>query len=553
LELIMVRRFALAVCLLAGPLLIAAGLMTGQWADATAEVRPGSASTPAKPAAATAWALTPNAPRARRLPADAVTTHTLDLGTRQISFSATAGTIALENANGVVDAEIAYIAFTRPGEAARTRPITFAINGGPGSASAWLNIGGLGPWRLPMEKGDIQPSAVPDLVANGETWLDFTDLVFIDPVGTGFSRLVQAGFETTPGAQPSPPPATSSTAPKSSYYSVGGDIDSLSTFIRRYLTNTDRLQSPKILVGESYAGFRAPKIAAKLQASGGIGFNALVIVSPVLDFAWLNGATATNPVPYLDTLPSFAAANRERKGAITRADLADVEAYASGEFLVDLMRGERDRPAVERIVANVAKFSGLDPALVKQRNGRVDAYTFMRESKRADGRVVSIYEGTVGALDPFPSSGYSRFEDAFSGALAAPVTSAMLDLYRAKLNWRPEGEYQVLSMAVNRAWDWGSNGRASHEAVGDLQRALALDPTLDVVIAHGMTDLITPYFRSKLIIDQLPPLGDPSRLRLAVYPGGHMFYARAGSRAEFRATTAATIDTIVRARTRVVP
>lgn len=493
------------------------------------------------------------AARERRLPPDSVTRHTLALPDRTLEFAATAGRMVMENASGVADAEIGYIAYTLPGRDARTRPVTFALNGGPGSASAWLHIGGLGPWRLPMEKGDISPSAVPELVANAETWLDFTDLVFIDPVGTGYSRLItsaaaaassQTAGQATSQAQGGGGGAGG--AAKSAYYTVGGDIDSLATFIRRYLTQANRLQSPKLLVGESYAGFRAPKIAAKLQTDGGVGLNALVIVSPVLDFSWFHGTS--NPMAYLDTLPSYAAAQREAKGAITRKDLADVEAYATGEFLADLMRGERDNAAVQRIVERVTALTGLDPALVKQRAGRIDAGTFMRESKRATGEIVSIYDSSVGAINPFPSAAFSRSEDSFSGALAAPVTSAMIDLYTTKLAWAPEGEYHVLSRSVNSAWDWGRGGRSSHEAVNDLQRALALDPRLDVVVAHGLTDIITPYFRSKLILDQIPVLGDAERLRLSVYPGGHMFYARRASRVQFRTETAETVARIVKAR-----
>lgn len=498
------------------------------------------------------------AARDRRLPPDSTTQHTIALPDRTLEFTATAGRILLEDSQGTATGEIGYIAYTRPGADPRTRPVTFALNGGPGSASAWLHLGGLGPWRLPMEKGDISPSAVPELVANAETWLDFTDLVFIDPIGTGYSRAIAAPPAAAEGAAAAGavPPASGGGSGRGSqnrspFYTVDGDIDSLATFIRHYLRQSGRLLSPKLLVGESYAGFRAPKIAAKLQADGGIGLNALIIVSPVLDFAWLNGTT--NPIAYLDTLPSFAAAHREAKGPVTRRDMADVESYATGQFLADLMRGERDTAAVTRLADAVAAFTGLDPSLVRQRAGRIDSFTFMRESKRRDHEIVSIYDSTVGALDPFPASGYSRAEDSFSGALAAPVTSAMLDLYLSRLKWTPGGDYHVLNRQVNEAWDWGRGGRSSHEAVSDLRRALALDPRLDVVVAHGLTDIITPYFRSKLILDQLPVLGDPGRLRLAVYPGGHMFYARPQSRAQFRADVAATVERILKARTAKVP
>jgi carboxypeptidase C (cathepsin A) len=165
--------------------------------------RPGGGQPAVKGAAAEPRTPTGLSAAARQaLPADATSMHTLQLPGRTVSFKATAGIITLENAAGMPDAEVGYIAFTLPGRDARTRPVTFAINGGPGSASAWLNVGALGPWRLPMERADLVPSAIPEIVPNAETWLDFTDLVFLDPVGTGYSRLIPAGLKSVAASRP---------------------------------------------------------------------------------------------------------------------------------------------------------------------------------------------------------------------------------------------------------------------------------------------------------------------------------------------------------------
>lgn len=491
-----------------------------------------------------------NASTARRqsLPADSVTRHSVDLPGRKLEFMATVGRIEMQNARGVPDAEIAYVAYTLPGQSARTRPLTFALNGGPGSASAWLHIGGLGPWRLPMDPDKLSPSAIPELLPNAETWLDFTDLVFIDPVGTGYSQMLREPGEAAPTDDTAP--AASKTAGESGartrYHSVEGDITSLSDFIRLYVERTQRTLSPKILVGESYAGFRAPKMAAQLQREG-VGLNLLVIVSPVLDFA-AHGALRHHPLSWLARLPAYAAVAREKKGPVERKDLADVEAYTSGEFLADLMRGERDAAAVARIVDRMTEITGLDKELVKRLAGRIDVNTFLRESGRARGEIVSIYDATVGTIDPNPFAAYSRTDDAFAGQLAAPMTSAMVDLITNRLAWKPSGRYRISNRDVFNSWDYGRGGRLSHHAVDDLKTALALDRRLDVVVAHGTTDVITPYFQSKLILDQLPPLGDPSRVRLAVYPGGHMFYSRETSRITFRSDIERAVGKLVAER-----
>jgi carboxypeptidase C (cathepsin A) len=485
----------------------------------------------------------------RTLPADSVTRHTVELPGRKLEFVATVGKLVMENAQGMPDAEISYVAYSLPGQNPRTRPITFALNGGPGSASAWLHIGGLGPWRLPMVKEKLSPSAIPELMPNAETWLDFTDLVFIDPVGTGYSQLLQDPADRpapVEGPSAQPPRSGGTQPPRSNYYSVEGDITSLSDFIRRYLDRAQRTLSPKILVGESYAGFRAPKMAAQLQREG-VGLNMLVIVSPVLDFGAMS-SSRHNPAIWLARLPSYAAVAREKKGPVERKDLADIEAYATGEFLADLMRGERDAAAVARIVDRMTDITGLDKELVKRLAGRIDVNTYLREIGRSRGEIVSIYDATVGTLDPNPYAAFSRTDDAFAGQLAAPMTSAITDLINNRLGWKPTGRYRISNMAVFGAWDYGRGGRLSHQAVDDLKIALALDRRLEVVVAHGTTDVITPYFQSKLLLDQLPPIGDAARVRLAVYPGGHMFYSRDPSRISFRSDIQSIVDKLVAER-----
>ncbi len=455
------------------------------------------------------------------LPPEAVTSHVLELGDRTIHFTAKAGAIRLSDAqSGTPIADIAVIAFLKEGEDPAKRPVTFAINGGPGAGSAWLDLGALGPWRLPLDGAAREPSARPVTVPNADTWLDFTDLVFIDPPNTGYSRMLSKDESA-----------------RKSLFSVSGDINALSVVIRKWLTENKRLESPKFIVGESYGGFRGPKLTRRLAEAEGIGINGLVLISPVLDFGWFEGAN--DPLIYVTHLPSLTAAARGLSGLDGRAKLADVEAYAAGPYIVDLLRGERDPAALARVSEKVAGFTGLDPALVRQLGGRVDTATFERERGRDAGRVASAYDALVTGHDPFPHSATSDYADPVLDALRAPLASAMADIAANKLNWLVDARYEILNEDVGHEWDWG---RGRPEAVGDLKRSLALDPHFHVLIAHGLTDQVTPYFASKLLIDQIPPMDDPDRLHLAVYGGGHMVYAVDSSRAALRADAEKLIE-----------
>jgi carboxypeptidase C (cathepsin A) len=447
-----------------------------------------------------------------RLPADVSTDHAVELPDRTLRFKATAGSIPINNGGGKLQAEIAYIAYLRPDAEAATRPLTFVFNGGPGAASAYLQLGALGPWRLPLD--NIAASSTPAVVPNPDTWLDFTDLVFVDPVGTGYSRFIATGDEV-----------------RKHFWSVEGDIEVLATFTRKWIEKNGRQASKKFIAGESYGGFRAPKLAGKLNDQG-VGVSGLVMVSPVLDFGW-RGNGRHSPLGWVARLPSMASAAREAKAPFEREALREVERYAAGDYLQDLTRGERDTAAVERISARVAQLTGLDPVLVRRLAGRIDTRTFVRERNRERGLVASMYDATVTGIDPDPSSLSSHYDDPVLSVIRAPLSSAMTDLYARVLKWRVEEPYQLLNGRVNSRWDWGG-GRSTHEIVGELRSFLAGDPRVRVLITHGASDLVTPYFENQLIIDQLPPYATPERLKLSVYGGGHMYYSRDASRRALR-------------------
>jgi carboxypeptidase C (cathepsin A) len=453
-----------------------------------------------------------------KLPPDSTTKQTLELPGRQLSFTATAGSIRLFDDKGEAQADIAYTAYQLDGTDRASRPVTFLFNGGPGSASAWLQLGNNGPWRLAINADQVTPSTSPDLQPNAETWLDFTDLVFIDPVGTGYSRFVATGEDV-----------------RKKFYSVDGDVASIAVTIRRWLEKHDRLLSPKYIAGESYGGIRGPKLVNKLQVEHGVGIKGLILISPVLDFRDYNGSSI---LQYVASLPTFAAVAREAKnsakGSVTRADLADVEKYARGDFLLDLIKGEADVEASNRIADRVAALTGIDQAISRRLAGRFEVGEFRRWLDRSDGRVTGRYDASVTGYDPFPDSSYFIFGDPSGESLSAPITSAVVDLTNRKLNWRPDGSYELSNGSVERDWDFGHRLRIA-ESVTELRKSLAVDSKMKVLVGHGLFDLATPYFGSKIVLDQLPAFAGPQRVKLVVYPGGHMFYSREASRKAFRA------------------
>lgn len=463
-----------------------------------------SGSTPSSPAAA----------EQHRLPPDSTTKHTVDLPGRLLAFTATAGSIRLFDDKGEPQADIAYTSYQLDGTDRATRPVTFLFNGGPGAASAWLQLGHNGPWRLPINADQVTPSATPELQPNAETWLDFTDLVFIDPVGTGYSRFVATGEDV-----------------RRRFYSVDGDANAGAVVVRRWLEKHDRLLSPKYVAGESYGGIRGPKLVRNLQTQQGVGVRGLILMSPLLDFREFTGSSL---LQYVASLPSYAAVARESKGQVTRAELADVENYARGDFLLDLIKGQADSEATNRLADKVAALTGIDQAVSRRLAGRFDVAEFRREFDRKSGKVTGRYDGSVRGLDPFPDSSFFRFGDPSGDSLAAPITSAIVDLTTRKLNWRPDGSYELINGAVERAWDFG-RGINPAQSVSELRQILATDSKLKVLVAHGLFDLATPYFGSKMILDQLPAFASPDRVKLIVYPGGHMFYSRDASRQAFRA------------------
>ncbi len=423
------------------------------------------------------------------------------------------GSLPVRDDKGKKIAEVVFTAYTLDGPRDPNRPVTFAFNGGPGAASVYLNLGAIGPKRIQFGAQGDSPSDPVRLKDNPATWLDFTDLVFIDPVGTGFSRALV-------------PPAEA----KPHFFEMDSDIAYLSRIVYDWLLKNQRLTSPKYVVGESYGGYRGPRVTHYLQTNLGVGVNGVVLVSPALSAAFHD--TDASPLHFMASLPSMAAANFERQGRLDAAHMAEVEAYVRGEFATDLLRGQADPAAVDRVVKRVSAYTGLDPVEVRRMGGRIDDRYFLRALYRDQGRIGSWYDSNVTSFDPYPWSPDQRVNDPVLDAILAPTTSAMVDFVTRVVGWKVDARYEPLSTAVNR--DWEKNWWRLIDAASDLREAVAIDPKLRVLIVHGYDDLSCPYFASRLILDQMPAMGAPGRVQVKAYPGGHMFYSRPDSGAQLR-------------------
>jgi carboxypeptidase C (cathepsin A) len=450
------------------------------------------------------------------LPADAHVAQSIQLDGRALKYTATVGTLPVRDKDGKTAGEVVFTAYTVDGP---NRPVTFAFNGGPGASSVYLNFGAIGPKHILAGNEGDSPSDPATLMDNPGTWLDFTDLVFIDPVGTGFSRSLVPEGEA-----------------KKLFYSTEADIEYLSRVVYDWLVVNDRLGSRKYLVGESYGGFRGPRITHYLQSQLGVAMNGVVLVSPYLN-PTIEGNGDVSPIPWMVTLPSITAAHLEREKKLTPQAMADVVAYAEGEYATDLIHGRSDPEATPRIIKKVTEMTGLDPEFVRRSGGRLETDAYLREVHRDEGKIGSVYDSNVTSYDPFPYSPDQRLNDPILESIIAPMTTAMVDFDTRVVGWKVDARYNALSYDVNRLWD--RDGELRKGSVEDLRQAVAADPKLRVLIVHGWNDLSCAFMGSVLTVNQMPVMGDPSRVAVKEYPGGHMFYTRAASRDELKKDVAA--------------
>ncbi|MCA0031993.1 S10 family peptidase [Mesorhizobium sp. B263B2A] len=444
------------------------------------------------------------------LPSPQTTKHSITLAGRKLDYQARAGTLPLLSGKGVT-AEIFYVAYTLepPANAAKDpqRPITFVFNGGPGAASAFLHIGALGPRVIATGTGGEFLPPPQRLIDNQDSWLDMTDLVFVDPVGTGYSR-------EAPGQD------------THDFWGVKQDASSIGAFIRLYLAQNGRTGSPLFLAGESYGGFRAALLARTLQEDIGISPNGIVLISPALEFTLVR-PDEFQPLHWALELPSLAAVRLRTEGVsgdALREKLAEVEHYALGDYLTALASGleQGGRLASQR----VADITGLPLDLVRRNSARIPTDLFAREFARASGKVLSPYDAMIGTADIAPESARVVGPDPVLDRSVPALTSAFVGYARNELNFRTDVSYRLLNDEISHSWDYGTSASRQGYAgvMDDLQRARSLNPALGVVIVNGYTDLVTPYLASRYLVNQVPSLANTKPIHLDVVEGGHMMY-----------------------------
>lgn len=444
-------------------------------------------------------------------------------------------------------AEMFHVAYLASGAAPESRPVTFVFNGGPGAASAYLHVGAIGPRRIRLEAAGSVPAPPVELVHNAESWLEFTDLVFIDPVGTGFSRIIdrRAGGDAAKNGT-NADDSTESTVDESEFYDLKRDLESLGEFMQRFLSANHRWRSPVFIAGESYGGFRVARLVKLLQQGYGIGLNGAILLSPALEFGVLSSSDY-DVLPWIDVFPSMALSAFAHERADTKDDsdgLDDfreqVEEFVVRELPLALIdSGEGSEKRRMRGLRKAARLMGLDEDAVVASGGRVRPEYFARNLLRDERRVCGLYDASITVIDPFPDRDTFQGPDPTLAGIERAFTAGINAQLREYLGVSTEREYHLLSYEVNKAWKTSERDGIAGEvgSVDDLRYGMCINPHMRVLISHGYYDLVTPYYTSKRIAGLMKLEEDVARrLSLINFEGGHMFYTWDESRARFRET-----------------
>ena len=442
-----------------------------------------------------------------------VTHHQLTLDGKLLKYTATAGRLPIKRGDGKIEAEMFFVAYTLDGQDAGKRPLTFAFNGGPGSATIWLHMGALGPKRVAMQPDGLLPPAPYHIADNPYTILDKSDVVFVDAISTGFSRAANAELSKK-------------------FLGVKGDIEAFSEFIRLYLTRNERWSSPLFLFGESYGTTRAAGIAGYL-ADQGISFNGITLLSTALSFQTLED-TKSNDQPYILLIPTFTMIAGYHKKLppelaqdMSKARQESVE-WASTEYARALSKGDGlTGDERQKAIDQMARYTGLSKEVLDQANLRIDVPKFthylLLDQKLRVGRLDGRFTGTDpdGLLD-------TPFYDPSESAIMGPYTSVFNNYVRTELGYKTDMPYQVFPSDQNffeNSWNWGSGIAGFPDTATALRQAIVKNPYLKVLVMEGFYDLATPFYAADYTVDHLN-LGPQYRknISFATYEAGHMVY-----------------------------
>ncbi|HZT33699.1 MAG TPA: peptidase S10 [Bryobacteraceae bacterium] len=441
------------------------------------------------------------------------TKHTLRINGVEVGYTATAGTLLLKKEDGTPRASIFYIAYTRDGVTdLAARPLTFAFNGGPGSSSVWLHLGVLGPKRVLMDP-EGNPLPPPYKLGDNEySLLDATDLVFLDPVSTGYSRAVDEKNAKD-------------------FHGIAEDTKSVAEFIRLYTTRHARWTSPKFLAGESYGTTRAAALSGYLQEQVGLNLNGIMLISCVLNFGTLSFDPG-NDLPYILYLPSYTATawyhkklpkdlQADRHKALEEAQQFARNEYTLALFKGDRLSGEERRQAVEKL----ARYTGLSPKYIEESNLRVPIHRFIKELLRGERRTVGRFDSRMEGIDANAAGATPDYDPSYA-VVQGPYTATWNEYVRSDLKFESDLPYEILTGRV-QPWNWGDFQNRYVNVAETLRRAMTENRYLKVFVANGYYDLATPFLATEYTFDHL---GLDASLRdhvsMDFFDAGHMMYIR---------------------------
>jgi carboxypeptidase C (cathepsin A) len=451
-----------------------------------------------------------------------VTHHQMMIDGKTLKYTATAGYMVMKDENGKAKANIFFIAYTKDGVAdPATRPICFTFNGGPGSSSVWLHLGALGPKRV-LLKDDGEPLTPPyKLVDNEYTWLDQTDLVFIDPVETGYSR-------PAPGED------------KKQFTGYNEDIHSVGEFIRLYTTRYERWASPKFLAGESYGTTRAAGLSGYLENRYGLYLNGICLVSAILNFQTAEFA-AGNDLPYILFLPSYTATAWYHKKLSPDLEqnmqkaLDESKTFALGEYASALMQGDQlPKEEEQKIVQELSRLTGLSPQYIEETNLRVNIFRFCKELERSERKTVGRYDSRFEGIDRDAAGETPDYDPSYDAGVLAPFTATINDYLRRDLGYKNDIPYEILTGRV-QPWNFSNVENEYLNVAETLRDAMTKNKYLKVWIANGYFDLATPFLATQYTINTMQL--DPSlrkNISLTYYESGHMVYINKASLAQLK-------------------
>lgn len=443
----------------------------------------------------------------------AVTRHEMPIGGKSIAYTARAGYLQLPDYDLKHKANMFYISYTREGvEDVGTRPITFVFNGGPGSSSVWLHMGALGPRRVDMGPEGMPPAPPYRLLNNEHSWLDFTDLVFIDPVSTGFSRPIEGERA-------------------SQFHGLDEDLRAVAEFIRLYTTRHGRWLSPKYLAGESYGTTRAAGLCGTLQETYGMYLNGVILISAVLDFSTIRFDVG-NDQPYWLYLSTYTATAwyHGKLAPDLQADfdkaVAEAEAWASTDYLLALAKGDNLSDEQRRAIAErLARYTGLSEDFILRANLRVPIQNFTKELLRDQGRTVGRLDSRYTGIDRTGIGATPDYDPSMS-AIRGPYSAAVQDYIRRELQYENDHVYEILTGRV-QPWSYAAHQNRYVNVAETLRAAMSRNRDLRVMLASGYYDLATPYYAAEYTLGHL---GLDPELRGNIvmhrYNAGHMMYVR---------------------------